>query len=141
MQGYQRMLPLLSDENAPLWTGGADGELRILRCQDCGTWLHPPQPVCRECFSRDIAAEAVSGKGEVFSFTVNCKSWGPGLEVPYIIAIVRLAEQDGLQLTTNLFGIAPEDVRIGMPVRVEFEKDEDVWLPMFRPDDEAVTAA
>ncbi len=133
VQGYQRMLPQLNQENAFYWTSGADGELRILRCQDCGTWLHPPRPICGKCLSRNLAPEAVSGKGEVFSFTVNCKSWGPGLEVPYVIAVVELAEQPGLQLTSNLRGVAPEAVRIGMRVEVEFERDEDVWLPMFRP--------
>jgi uncharacterized OB-fold protein len=76
----------------------------------------------------------------VFSFTVNAKSWGPGLEVPYVIGIVMLDEQDGLQLTTNLRDVAPEDVKIGMPVEVFFEKDEDVWLPMFRPTMQAASA-
>jgi uncharacterized protein len=29
--------------------------------------------------------------------------------------------------------VAPEDVAIGMPVRVVFEQWEDVWLPLFEP--------
>jgi len=76
----------------------------------------------------------LSGRGTVFSYTVNEKSWGPGLEVPYIIAIVRLDEQEGLQLTTNIQGVPPEDVQIGMRVAVTFDHDEDIWLPMFEPE-------
>jgi uncharacterized OB-fold protein len=38
-------------------------------------------------------------------------------------------------LTTNLVGVEPEDVQIGMPVRVVFELVEDVWLPLFTPVD------
>lgn len=132
---YHRSLPLLDDENRFYWTSGRDGVLRILRCQACGRWQHPPSPVCPRCLSDQLSPEAVSGKGEVFSFTVNVKPWGPGLEVPYVIAIVRLDEQADLQLTSNLIDVAPERVRIGLRVMVTFEQDENVWLPMFRPDE------
>lgn len=138
--GYQRMLPRLDDLNRFYWTGGADGALRMLRCQDCRLWVHPPQPVCPKCHASHLEPEALSGRGTVFSYTVNEKAWGPGLEVPYVIAIVRLDEQDGLQLTTNIRGIAPGDVRIGMPVQVVFEHDEDIWLPMFEPQEIHATA-
>lgn len=139
-QGYQRTLPALDATNRFYWTSGEDGVLRMLRCQDCGFWLHPPRPICTVCHSKSLAPEALSGKGEIFSFTLNAKAWGPGMEVPYVIAVVRLDEQEGLQLTTNIHDIAPEDVRIGMRVEVVFEQDEDVWLPMFRPMAEAVNA-
>jgi uncharacterized OB-fold protein len=42
---YQRTLPLLSDLNRFYWTSGAEGLMRVLRCQDCGYWLHPPTPL------------------------------------------------------------------------------------------------
>jgi acetyl-CoA acetyltransferase len=59
----------------------------------------------------------------------------PGVPVPYVIALVELAEQVDLRLTTNLVGCAPEDVRIGMPVRVTFRVlNDDVALPLFEPD-------
>jgi uncharacterized OB-fold protein len=132
---YHRTLPFLSEENRFYWTSGADGIFRMMRCQACGHWLHPAGPICAKCFSRDLRPEALSGKGEVFSFTLNYKAWAPGMEVPYVVAVVRLDEQPGLQLMTNIIGIAPEEVRIGMRVSVTFEQDEDVFLPMFRPDE------
>lgn len=130
---YQRTLPLLDDENRHFWQGGADGRLHLMRCQDCGYWLHPPSPVCPECFSDSIVVDTVSGEATVETFTVNYKIWGAGMDVPYAIAIVELAEQEGLRLTTNIVGIDPEVVAIGMKVCVVFERDEDVWLPMFEP--------
>lgn len=136
-EGYQRMLPLLSDENRFYWTSGSEGVLRMLRCQACSTWIHPPRPICSTCLSKDLAPEALSGKGRVFSYTLNCKSWGAGLDVPYVIGVVELNEQPGLRLTSNVRGIAPEDVCIGTRVQVTFEQDEDVWLPMFVPDEMA----
>ena len=46
---------------------------------------------------------------------MNYQPWMPGPELPYILAIVAIPEQDGLRLTTNLVDIAPDDVEIGMP--------------------------
>ena len=126
-----RVLPRVTDENRHFWTGGADGELRFLRCRACGWWLHPPAPICPSCLSRDLGVEAVSGRATVHTFTVNHQPWYPGLDPPYVVAIVELPEQPGLRLTTNLLGCAPEDVTIGMDVRVCFEQYDDVWLPFF----------
>lgn len=127
-----RVLPALDDGNRFFWTSGEDGRLRFLRCQSCGYYLHPPLPRCPKCGGRDVEPEPVSGRGEVFSYTVNHQSWDGSTE-PYVIALVAIAEQDGLRLTTNLVGVAPDDVVIGMPVQVTFEHRDDVWLPIFEP--------
>jgi uncharacterized protein len=128
-----RLLPLLDDGNTPYWTGGEHGELRFWRCQDCGWWIHPPQPRCPSCLSKALAVEAVSGRAVVHTFTINHQAWMPGPELPYVVAIVELPEQEGLRLTTNIVGVPAEDVRIGMAVEVEFEHHDDVWIPLFRP--------
>jgi uncharacterized OB-fold protein len=125
-----RVLPLLDDQNRFFWTSGADGRLRFLRCQACGYYLHPPIPRCPECGSREVAPEAVSGRGEVHSVTVNHHPWDGGTE-PYVIAIIAFPEQADLRMTSNVVGCPPEDVRIGMPVQVTFEPRDDVWFPLF----------
>jgi uncharacterized OB-fold protein len=129
-----RVLPRITPDNEHFWRGGADGELRFLRCQDCGYWIHPPAPICPMCLSKDVAPEAVSGRGVLHTFTVNHQPWYPDLDPPYVIAIVALDEQDGLRLTTNIVNAAVDDVAIGMRVRVVFEEYDDVYLPMFEPD-------
>lgn len=128
-------LPELQFENVAFWTGGARGELLISRCKSCALWIHPPLPRCPACRSADVAPESVSGRGHVLTFTVNRHPWFPRQEVPYVLAIVELAEQAGLRVTTRLVGISQGEVRIGLPVRVFFEQVEDVWLPLFRRDD------
>jgi uncharacterized OB-fold protein len=127
-----RVQPALDDENRFFWTSGADGRLRFLRCQSCGYFLHPPSPRCPQCGGRELAPEALSGRGEVFSFTVNHQPWDGGTE-PWVIALVSLPEQDDLRLTTNIVGCAPDDVRIGMPVQVTFEQHDQVFFPLFEP--------
>jgi uncharacterized OB-fold protein len=126
-------LPELDDTNRHFWTGGAEGELRFLRCQDCGHYLHPPKPRCPVCYGERIEPEAVSGDATVASFTINFQSWLPDMEVPFVVAIVEFPEQPSMRLTTNIIGCVPEDVRVGLPVHVVFEEHEDVWIPFFQP--------
>lgn len=131
-----RILPRVTPDNEHFWTGGRDGELRFLRCASCGHWIHPPAPICPVDLGREVEVAAVSGKGVVHAFTVNHHPWIPGFDPPYVVAIVELAEQPGLRLTTNIVGCEPDAVTVGMPVRVTFEERDGVWLPLFEPDDE-----
>lgn len=126
-----RKLPLLTAETRPFWTGGAVGELRINQCADCSLYFHPPAPVCRHCASRNVAPTAVSGRGKVIAFTVNHQPWTPELAEKYLVAVIELEEQAGLQLMSNVVGCDPESVQVGMPVKVTFEQVEDVWIPLF----------
>jgi uncharacterized protein len=134
-ESFPRVRPKLTDRNAHFWQGGADGALRLLRCQACGTYLHPPAPVCRVCRSMDVAPEALSGRGVVYAYTVNHYRWLPDMEPPYVVALVELVEQAGLQLLTNVIGCDVGEVRTGMAVEVVFARHGDVHVPLFRPVD------
>ena len=126
-----RALPKLDSFNRDFWTGGEQGELRILCCNDCGTFIHPPRPLCRHCLSENVASKVVSGRGVVDTFTINHQKWHPKMEVPFVIARVALDDAPGVYLTTNIVGCEIADVDIGDPVRVVFEQHDDVFLPLF----------
>jgi uncharacterized protein len=126
-----RVLPRLDDENRFFWTSGADGVLRILRCNNCHFYIHPPSPICPRCLSRDVAPQTVSGRGRVETYTINYQQWIPGSE-PYVVAWVSLDEQPSVRLSANLIDVEPDDVAVGMEVEVTFEHVEDVYLPLFR---------
>lgn len=126
-----RTLPRLDPDNRAFWTSGADGKLRLNRCQDCGSFIHPPRPVCRHCLSEKVAPEAVAGTGVVDTYTINYQKWKPDLDVPYVIARVAIDGAPGVYLTTNIVGCPVEQVDIGDKVRVRFEQHADVWLPLF----------
>jgi len=133
-----RIMPALSDRNRHFWQGGREGKLQFQRCKQCGYYLHPPTVICPKCWSKDIGIEAVSGRAEVLTFSVNVQPWMPGLEPPFVLAIVGLPEQDDLRLTTNIVNCDPYSVTIGMPVQVLFEPhpDQEVWIPLFEPAEE-----
>jgi uncharacterized protein len=126
-----RLLPELVADSRFFWTAGRDEVLRILRCDGCSLYLHPPEPRCPRCGSNALSPAPVSGGGFVHSFTVNYQHWVPDA-YPYVIAIVELDEQPGLRLTSNVVGHPLDDVHVGMRVEVTFEPVEDVWLPLFQ---------
>ena len=129
-----RVLPAVTAESAAFWTGGEQGELLIYRCQSCRRYFHPPVGVCFRCHSRDVRPEPVSGRATVATYTVNQHPWfGEAFPPPYVVAIVELDEDQETRLTTQIVDCPVEDVRIGMPVEVDFEQHEDVWIPVFRP--------
>ncbi len=115
------------------WTGGADGTLRIQRCNACGRLNHPSGPVCLVCRSFDMGIAEVSGRATVAGFTVNHHQWLPGFVPPYVIAVVQLDDDPDVRITTNIVGCPIEAVVIGMRVEVTFEHQDAVWFPLFRP--------
>jgi uncharacterized protein len=124
--------PALDDDNRAFWTGGHSGELLIARCADCSSYSHPPTPRCGYCHGDQVVPEPVSGRGTVYSFTINRQSWQPDLEVPYVIAIVALDEQPDIRLMTNIVDCDVDDVAIGQPVEVVFQDRGEVSVPVFR---------
>ena len=125
-------IPQITDENGAFWTGGRDGELLIFRCTSCGYWIHPPTPRCPQCLSDAVEPQAVSGRGTVYSYTINRQAWVPGLEVPFVIAMVELDEQPGLRLMTNIVDCPTEEVEIGMVVEVAFVERGEAFIPVFQ---------
>ncbi len=128
-----RPLPPVTDETEFFWTSGADGTLRLQECTHCSALIHPPQPVCRYCRSHDTGVRAVSGRATLSSFTINHRFSLPGLEAPYVVAQVAIAEDPRVRLTTNIVECDPERLEIGQLMEVVFDHVGNVWLPLFRP--------
>jgi uncharacterized OB-fold protein len=55
----------------------------------------------------------------------------PGLEVPFVIARVRLDGAPGVILTTNIVGSPVDDVDFEDRVRVTFEEQDGISFPLF----------
>ncbi len=126
-----RPRPRLDQENRAFWTGGKEGRLNVMKCGDCGQYAHPPRVICRHCLSENMAPEAVAGTGAVDTYTINYQAWAPGLEVPFVIARVRLDGVPGVYLTTNIVNCGPEAVGFEDRVRVVFEEQDGIWFPLF----------
>jgi len=127
------MRPPVSPDTEFFWAGTRQGELRIQRCGGCGVLRHPPGPACPRCGSIGKAEYQVAvGTGTVYSYVVHHHPPVPGKKLPIVVALVELTE--GVRMLGELTGTDPDDVRIGMPVRVTFDRiDADLVLPGWRP--------
>jgi uncharacterized protein len=130
-----RMRPRIDDTNRAFWTGGAEGKLNIQQCGDCGHFNHPPLQLCRKCQSENLGFTGVSGTGIIDTFTVNHQQWYPGVEVPYVIARVRLDDAPNVIMTTNIAGCGVDDVAFDDKVRVVFDEQDGIWFPLFEKAD------
>ena len=134
MTKYLKPIPVPDQVSRTFWQGCQRQELLLQKCHNCGRFQFYPRPLCINCMSQDLEWVRSSGKGTVHTFTVTHQNMMPGFaqEVPYVFAIVELAES--VRLTTNIVGCPPEQVYIGMPVVVVFEPiSPEISLPKFRP--------
>jgi uncharacterized OB-fold protein/acyl dehydratase len=123
--------PVISKDTAFFWQGTAAGELRIQRCGECGALRHPPGPMCLACGAAKPEYVVAAGTGEVYSYVVQHHPPVPGKKLPIVVALVQLPE--GVRMVGELLGVAPERVRIGLPVRAEFVRvDDTLTLPAWR---------
>ncbi|EXS68794.1 Zn-ribbon domain-containing OB-fold protein [Sphingobium sp. Ant17] len=128
---WQRSRPRLDRDNRAFWTGGAEGKLHITRCGDCGNYTHPPRELCRHCQSGNVAPHAVAGTGIIDTYTINHQAWAKDMEVPFVIARVKLDDAPGVYLTTNIVGSPVDAVDIDDRVQVVFEEQDGIWFPLF----------
>lgn len=106
--------PAASKDTQFFWDGVNAHELRIQRRPD-GTLQHPPVPAVWQDKSEPVDYVVAAGEGRVYSYVVHHAPQVPGRTVPFVIALVELAE--GVRMLGELRGLDPDDVEIGMPVR------------------------
>jgi uncharacterized protein len=119
----------------PFWDAVNERRLAVQRCTACGYFNHPPRTVCDACLSQELHLQPVSGRGQIYTFTVMHQRDVPGFEseAPFINIVVELEEQPMLLMVSNLPISERERVRIGAPVIVEFEdRGGGVIVPQFR---------
>lgn len=129
-----RPVPVPTNITKPFWDAAKQGKLVLQCCRRCGTWQYWPRPVCMRCISRDLEWREAAGRGVVYSFTIT-RLPPEGFEgrEPYVLASVDLVE--GTRMMAQLLNCPIERVRIGLPVRVVWEKlTDEISLPQFEPD-------
>lgn len=113
--------PAITEETEPFWEAASQGRLVVERCSNCGAESFPPRGICGSCRGRAMVPAEITGRGHVYSFTVNYQRWLPDLDVPYAIVLVEFAGHPGVRVAGRLRGCPPEQAAIGMAVDVGFE--------------------
>ncbi len=128
--------PFVLPEVKPYWDGTAEGKLLLPKCLDCGSFIWFPRPFCPECASTRVEWIPASGRGTVYSFTVNRRGVADMSAYRnagvYVLAYVELEE--GPRIMTNIVDCDPDSVRIGQKVELVFHNTgEGTALSRFRP--------
>ncbi|MGY1436707.1 Zn-ribbon domain-containing OB-fold protein [Streptomyces reniochalinae] len=127
----RRPRPVVNRDNAGFWEGVAAHELLFQRCDACAAPRFPWLPGCNACGSPRWSAVESAGHGTVYSYVVMHHPPFPAFDPPYAVVLVELAE--GFRIVSNLLGVPCDEVRIGMPVELEFLwADDALELPVFR---------
>ena len=115
------------------WEAITRRELAFQRCNQCGTWLHPPRPMCHKCKSCDLKWEKSSGKGKIYSWVTFTREVNPLYSVPFEVVLVEMEDEEGVRIISNMLDTDPDELYIDMPVEVDFiDVPPEFVLPIFK---------
>ena len=126
--------PLADAIALPWWEAASEHRLVVQRCSSCKVTRHPPAPICPECRSEDSDWQQVTGRGEVYTYTIVHRPIAAGQELPFVIAVIALEGSGGLRMISNLVEVEKAQSEIGLAVELVWE-DMSPYLavPRFRP--------
>jgi uncharacterized OB-fold protein len=125
----------IDGDNAAYYRGLLEHRLLIHRCRQCRTWHNPPRSVCPRCWSREISAEAVSGRGVIDLLTfLHQGRPRPGVDYAsgHPVAGVGLVEQPGLRVAAAIVGASHDEIRLGAEVELDWRDPDGRPTPVFR---------
>jgi len=118
----------------PYWEAAGKRELRFQRCRQCRQWRFPPGPLCPSCLSMESEWELASGRARLVSWVVVHPPVLPAWKdrTPYPVVLVECEE--GVRTMGGLVGASAADLRMDMPLVVDFAPSIDGDLvPQWRP--------
>lgn len=120
--GVVREVPRHYTFSEPYWDGTREKKLLLQYCRKSGQYQFYPRPVSIFSGTRDLEWREVSGRGQVFSWTVAHIARPPFAgHTPYLVATVTLDE--GVNVIANLINCPLDRVAIGLRVRP-------AWTPL-----------
>ncbi|GHI00990.1 Zn-ribbon domain-containing OB-fold protein [Neobacillus kokaensis] len=136
--GYQKPIPLKTQDNQPYWDAADRHELVIQKCESCQSYSHPPGPACAKCGSTELSWQNLGSEinGTVYSYVTSYRPFLPGFQddLPLTIAIVELEKTPAVRIIGNILNCTPEDIQIGMPVKMAWQDiTDDRSLPQWIP--------
>ena len=89
-----------------------NGEIRIQLCTDCRRFFFYPRVLCPHCGSCEYRWEKISGRGTIYSFTIERASPGQGEDRNLVLVDL----EEGPRLISRVADTEPDKLHIGQPV-------------------------
>jgi uncharacterized OB-fold protein len=125
------MMVRRSHDSRDFWEGCDRHELRIMRCQACGRWIHFPRRICPNCWSDDVSAETVDGSGHVVTFSIPRVLDAAAEEI--VTAVIALDAAPEVRIVGRLVECDPTAPLIGASVELTWGQYDGQEVPRFRP--------
>ena len=98
----------------------SERKLMGTKCAKCRAIMCPPRAICRKCVSDKFEWVEFKGRGKLLTYTIiHFPPTQFQALAPYAVGIVKLEE--GPQLSTMIKNVKVEEIRIGMPLQVDYE--------------------
>lgn len=124
--------PQPSQDDAPFWSACNEGRLLIRHCNDCQQFSHPLMPACLQCAFTRMVEGSQWQRHRIHLHHHPTHSALKG-NVAYNVAVVLLDGAGDVRLVSNVVDVAPEDMKIGLPVSVYWDDvGQGVQLPPFQ---------
>jgi uncharacterized OB-fold protein len=134
MTEAKRPQPTLDEpDTRPFWEATKRHELRYPVCDGCKQVVFFPRRHCPHCMSMELGWKTSRGEGAIYTYTIVRQIGHPAFRerAPYVVAWIDLDE--GFRMISNVVGVDVGEVHIGQRVRVEWEDQGEVSLPLFTP--------
>lgn len=128
--------PARTADSAEFWAWCSKQKLMIQQCASCGAFRMNPAPVCYACRSLTWTWVESRGFGKIYTYTIVHHPVHSAMRdvVPYNAVVVQLHDCGGVRLTSNIVGCRNDRVRIGLEVRLVWERvSDDLSLYRFEP--------
>ncbi|MEE8332973.1 MAG: Zn-ribbon domain-containing OB-fold protein [Alphaproteobacteria bacterium] len=129
-----RPAPTPTDITQPFWDAAKDHKFLLQYDPEADKYQFYPRGISVHTGKQNLEWREVSGRGEVYTWTETVvPARGFEGDEPYLIACVELDE--GVRLMSLLHNCTADEVKIGMRVRMSWDKiDSDSEFFAFEPD-------
>jgi len=129
-----RPMPKPTEGTKFFWEAAKRGRLALQYDPDARQYQFWPKSISNVTGKRNLEWRETSGKGFIYSYTLtHVPAAGFEDRGPYIVGLIELDEK--VRIIANVLNITPDDVKVGMRVKVMFEKmSDDISYFAFEPD-------
>jgi uncharacterized OB-fold protein len=128
-------IPEPTPVSRPFWDGLSQHRIRVQYSPSLSRYVFYPRALAPGTLADDLEWREIDGAGTLYTFTVARRPTGPPWvdAVPQLLAVVQW--DAGPRISTELVGVDPSDIRIGMRVQPVFcdLPESGITLLKYRP--------
>jgi uncharacterized OB-fold protein len=116
------------DDSVDVWAAYLEQRFAFPFCSRCDYWIYLPRSLCPNCWSTELELRELSGRGSVYTFTVD-----RNVAELQVMGLIELADQPGLRIVTPVIECSADDVAIDMDVTLQWLDFRGIPVPAFAP--------